>query len=140
MRKSIQYFFIVVLFLSFASCNSGKKDADNNEQNVEESTKEKKEEGYADISKSQLQGTWECSKYLLDNGREQDVMRKRQPDVFFKGDKVNYMTRDYEYKIEDKKVLLSHKGNVLDFPVFVFDGERLLIDGDQAKIYYQKIE
>jgi len=48
--------------------------------------------------------------------------------------------KDYKYKIENKKVLLSHEGNVLDFPVFVFDEERLLIDGDQAKIYYQKVE
>ncbi len=131
MRRSVLTF--VSIFLSFFIIGCG--GPSNKEISADGVTQSA---GYVEISKDQIQGTWVCSRYVFDNGMEQDFMKERMPKVVFSGDKVNYFMKDYDYKIKGKKIILTFEGKPVDATPFMYNGKNLVQVGDDAKIYYKK--
>lgn len=98
----------------------------------------KRMKSYQNISKNKLQGTWTCTRYVFDNGTEQEFMAKRMPKVIFTDNKVNYMMQDYNYEIKNKGIVLTLEGKSVDATPFVYDGKSLVQVGDNAKVFYTK--
>ncbi len=92
---------------------------------------------YQSIPVDLLPGTWKCTRFVLDNGMENDMMARMQGSLVFSDDEVVYMNQTYSYSIENDRLQLNHNGQRVLQP-FAWDGESLVMQGDNALVYYNK--
>lgn len=92
---------------------------------------------YLPVSAEILPGTWSCTRYVLDIGMENEMMASMQGDLVFTENEVVYMQQTYSYSIVDDRVIVTHNGQEILKPL-AWDGESLVMQGDDAKVYYEK--
>ncbi len=92
---------------------------------------------YLPISAEILPGTWSCTRYVLGTGIENEMMAGMQGDLEFTENEVVYMQQTYSYSIEDDRVIITQNGQEILRPL-AWDGESLIMLGDDAKVYYEK--
>ncbi len=92
---------------------------------------------FSPISAEMLPGTWTCTRYALDIGMDNEMMARMQGDLVFSENEVEYMGQAYSYSIDNERVLVTHNGQEILKPL-AWDGESLVMLGDNARVYYQK--
>ena len=68
---------------------------------------------------------------------DNEMMARMQGDLVFSENEVVYMGQTYSYSIENNRVIVTHNGQEILKPL-AWDGESLVMLGDNARVYYQK--
>jgi len=92
---------------------------------------------YLPIQAEMLPGTWTCTRFVLDIGMENEMMARMQGDLVFTESDVVYMGQTYPYSIENDRILVTYNGQEILRPL-AWDGESLVMQGDNAMVYYQR--
>ncbi len=126
MKKLTGLLLLSILVLSLTGC--GGSSSDRSPGNGDE---------FLPISADILPGTWTCTRYALNIGMDNEMMARMQGDLVFSDNEVVYMGQTYSYSIENDRVTVTHNGQEILKPL-AWDGESLVMLGDDARVYYQK--
>jgi len=127
MKRIFLILLVGITALLFFGCGNSSKAA-----------KSSKADNYVSISKEKLIGVWKCTDFVFNNGMKSNVMAKHQSNIEFTEKNAKYMKKTFDYSIKNKKILFSINKKPAKIKPIVYDGEKLIMLGDDAKIYYKK--